>query len=42
MKEIRMVDLKSQYDKIKTDIDTAIDDVIHSTAFIKGPRVKEF
>lgn len=42
MKEIRMVDLKSQYEKIKTEIDTAIDDVIHSTAFIKGPHIKDF
>ena len=42
MKEIRMVDLKSQYEKIKTGIDAAIGDVIHSTAFIKGPPVKEF
>ncbi len=37
-----MVDLKSQYEKIKTEIDAAIDDVIRSTAFIKGPHVKEF
>lgn len=42
MKEIRMVDLKSQYEKIKTGIDAAISDVIQSTAFIKGPPVKEF
>src|SRR4030042_222013 len=42
MKKIMMVDLKSQYDKIRTNIDAAIDDVINSTAFIKGPQVKEF
>lgn len=42
MKEIRMVDLKSQYDKIKTGIDAAMDDVISSTAFIKGRQVGEF
>lgn len=42
MKEIRMVDLKSQYDKIKTGIDAAIEDVISSTAFIKGPQIREF
>ncbi|MFO7656831.1 MAG: DegT/DnrJ/EryC1/StrS family aminotransferase [Bacteroidales bacterium] len=42
MKEIRMVDLKTQYDKVKKDIDTAIEEVINSTAFIKGPQVKEF
>lgn len=37
-----MVDLKSQYDKIKPEIDTAIQEVIDSTAFIGGPAVKEF
>lgn len=39
---IQMVDLKSQYKKIKNQIDTAILDVIDSTAFIKGPEVKAF
>ncbi len=42
MKEIRMVDLSGQYQKIKTEIDNAIQDVINSTAFINGPAVKEF
>lgn len=42
MKKIQMVDLKSQYQKIKEDIDKAIEDVINSTAFINGPAVKEF
>ncbi len=42
MKDIRMVDLRSQYDKIKTGIDTAMADVISSTAFIKGHQVGEF
>lgn len=37
-----MVDLKSQYDKIKPEIDTEIQRVIDSTAFINGPVVKEF
>lgn len=37
-----MVDLKTQYEKIKPEIDTAISDVINSTAFINGPAVKEF
>ncbi len=37
-----MVDLKSQYDKIKTEIDEAIISCISSTAFINGPAVKEF
>jgi len=37
-----MVDLKSQYQKIKPEIDRGIQGVIDSTAFIKGPKVKEF
>ncbi len=37
-----MVDLKSQYVKIKEEIDNAILDVIDSTAFINGPEVKNF
>ena len=42
MKEIRMVDLKGQYDKIKTEIDAAIQEVISTTAFINGPAVHAF
>ena len=42
MKKIQMVDLKSQYEKIKTEIDSAIHDVIESSAFINGPEVKNF
>jgi UDP-2-acetamido-2-deoxy-ribo-hexuluronate aminotransferase len=41
-KKIQMVDLKSQYLKIKEDVDKAIDNVIENTAFINGPAVKEF
>ena len=37
-----MVDLKTQYDKIKVQIDMAIEKVINSTSFIRGPEVKEF
>ena len=37
-----MVDLSTQYEKIKPEIDKAINDVINSTAFINGPAVKEF
>ena len=37
-----MVDLKSQYLKIKKEIDASILEVIESTAFIKGPEVKKF
>ncbi len=42
MRKISMVDLKSQYEKIKPEIDKAISDVINSTSFINGPAVKEF
>lgn len=42
MKPIQMVDLRSQYDKIKTDIDSGIQAVIDSTAFVKGAKVGEF
>lgn len=37
-----MVDLKAQYEKYRSEIDTAIGSVINSTAFIKGPDVKLF
>lgn len=42
MKKIQMVDLKSQYNKIKPQIDEAIVKVVESTAFINGPEVKDF
>jgi dTDP-4-amino-4,6-dideoxygalactose transaminase len=41
-KKIQMVDLKSQYEKIKSEVDTAIQNVLTNTAFINGPEVKEF
>lgn len=37
-----MVDLKGQYEKIKSEIDTVVSDVIASAAFINGPSVKTF
>ena len=37
-----MVDLKSQYIKIKDQIDNAVIQTIESTSFINGPIVKEF
>jgi len=40
--EIRMVDLKGQYQRIKEELDSAIQNVIDDTAFIKGKYVKEF
>jgi hypothetical protein len=42
MKKIEMVDLRSQYDRLKPDIDRSISGVIDSTAFIKGPDVRLF
>ncbi|NUM50107.1 MAG: DegT/DnrJ/EryC1/StrS family aminotransferase [Flavobacteriales bacterium] len=42
MNEIRMVDLSTQYKKMKSEIDSAIHNVLDSTAFIKGPEVKKF
>ena len=35
-----MVDLKGQYQNLKSEIDSAIQDVIDNTAFINGPQVK--
>jgi len=40
--KIQMVDLKSQYEKIKKEVDAGIQDCIDNTAFINGPAVKEF
>ena len=37
-----MVDLKAQYEKMGSEINTAIKSVLLSTAFIKGPDVKLF
>jgi len=37
-----MVDLRSQYLRIKTEIDDAIQQVLSSTAFIQGKEVSEF
>ncbi len=42
MNNIQMVDLLSQYEKIKNEIDTAITDVVRSSAYINGPEVKKF
>lgn len=42
MHNLQMVDLKRQYQKIKTEIDAAILNVVESTAFINGPDVNHF
>lgn len=41
-KSIQMVDLKSQYHRIKNEIDEAVLQAIENTAYINGPDVKEF
>ena len=42
MRTIQMVDLVGQYQRIKPEVDAALQRVIDSTAFINGPEVKEF
>lgn len=42
MKKIQMVDLKSQYEKIKEEVDQGIQEVISSCAFVNGPAVHGF
>lgn len=42
MKKIQMVDLASQYQRIKAEIDQGIQEVIDSAQFVKGHKVVEF
>ncbi|WP_179354192.1 DegT/DnrJ/EryC1/StrS family aminotransferase [Winogradskyella vidalii] len=42
MKKIQMVDLQSQYAKIKDIVDPSIQEVMDSAAFINGPKVHQF
>ena len=42
MLPIQMVDLKTEYQRLKTQIDTAVIDVIESAAFINGKPVQQF
>ncbi len=39
---LRMVDLKGQYEKIKEEVDKSIQETLDNTAFINGPKVKAF
>ena len=41
-RNIQMVDLKTQYEHLKSDIDAGIREVIESTQFVKGPQVSRF
>jgi UDP-2-acetamido-2-deoxy-ribo-hexuluronate aminotransferase len=40
--KIKMVDLQTQYLRIKEEVDAAIQEVLTSTAFIQGPQVNLF
>jgi UDP-2-acetamido-2-deoxy-ribo-hexuluronate aminotransferase len=42
MRPIQMVDTKTQYHKIKAEVDKAVIDVIESSAFINGKPVQDF
>jgi dTDP-4-amino-4,6-dideoxygalactose transaminase len=42
MGNIQMVDLKTQYENIKAEVNAAIQEVLDQTAFINGPQVKKF
>jgi UDP-2-acetamido-2-deoxy-ribo-hexuluronate aminotransferase len=42
MRKIQMVDLKSQYDKIKDTVNASIQQVLDTTTYINGPLVHEF
>lgn len=42
MQPIQMVDLKTQYHKIKNEIDAAVIEVLESSAFINGKPVQQF
>ncbi|OJH12568.1 transcriptional regulator [Flavobacterium psychrophilum] len=42
MKKIQMVDLKSQYEKIKDTVNTSIQEVLDTNAYINGPEVHKF
>src|SRR6478752_602905 len=42
MRPIQMVDTKTQYLNIKTEVDTAIQQVLDSAAYINGKPVQDF
>jgi len=42
MKNVPMVDLAGQYQKIKPEVDQAIAEILTNTSFINGPAVKQF
>ncbi|REH46434.1 dTDP-4-amino-4,6-dideoxygalactose transaminase [Tenacibaculum gallaicum] len=42
MRKIQMVDLQGQYQKIKNTVDTSIQEILNSSAYINGPYVRDF
>jgi dTDP-4-amino-4,6-dideoxygalactose transaminase len=42
MRKLQMVDLKSQYEKIKPTVDASIQEVLDTNTYINGPKVHEF
>ena len=40
--KLQMVDLRGQYEKIREEVNAEIQKVLDTTAFINGPKVKEF
>lgn len=42
MKKLQMVDLKSQYERIKDTVNTSIQEVLDHTSYINGPQVHAF
>ena len=42
MRKLQMVDLKSQYEKIKGEVNASIQEVLDTTTYINGPLVHQF
>nr|WP_294933984.1 DegT/DnrJ/EryC1/StrS family aminotransferase [uncultured Flavobacterium sp.] len=42
MRKLQMVDLKSQYEKIKDTVNASIQEVLDTTTYINGPQVQQF
>lgn len=42
MEKIQMVDLKGQYDSIKDQIHSSLDEIMETSTFINGPEVQKF
>ena len=42
MKKIQMVDLKSQYEKIATNVNHSIQEILDNNTYINGPQVHQF